>query len=137
MSTVALFGLLAFPVMIFVAILVTRLSVHLCLYAWMPGVSVLYPHCGQWAYPTWRRCPLCWSDGLSNYQKGWIPHPDWSPMSVLSPLYQDRGGGMPSAVDTTLPRLEDTSGGKSGKCPGMHWEGLKPQTPSTWPPPLQ
>ena len=44
---------------------------------------------------------------------------------------------MPNAADTTLPQLEDTSGGKSGRQPGACLEGLKPQAPLAWPPPPQ
>ena len=64
--------------------------VHLYLGAQWPKLSVLCPYFMQSACSTWHHCPLCWSDGLSNYQKGWTPHPDPPPMNVLSPVYQDQ-----------------------------------------------
>ena len=64
-------------------------------------------------------CPLCWSDSLSNYRKGWIPHPDQSPMIVLSPVYQDWEVAHPAQQTQPYPELEDTSSRKSGRCPGM------------------
>ena len=110
--------------------------VHLCLGTQWPVVSVLYPCYAQSACPTWRCCPLCWSDGPSNYRKGRIPHPDQLPMSVLSPVYQDREVACPAQQTQLYPDWKtQVAEGVVGD--QAHWEGLKPQAPSAWPPPLQ
>ena len=112
-----------------------RTCVHLYLSAQRPKLSVLYPCFMQSACSTWHCCLLCWNDGLSNYQKGWTLCADQSPMNVLSPVYQDWEVVHPMQQkrlypDWKTPVVGRVEGGQ------VHLEGLKPQAPSTWQPPL-
>ena len=58
--------------------------------AWRSVVSAPFLRCKQYACPTWCCCPQCWTDGLSNCQRGWIPHLDQSPRTVQYHVCQDR-----------------------------------------------
>ena len=71
------------------------------------------------------------SDGLSNYRKGWIPHLDQLPMTVQCHVYQDREVVHPAWWTQPYPDWRIQVEGRVAGAQ-VHWEGLKPQAPSTW-----
>ena len=87
------------------------LSARLCM------VSVLYPSC-TWVLAPHNTAVQCggetvWMTVRKDRFLFLISH-QWLP----NPCVSRPGGGMPSVPDTILPRLEGTSGGKSGRHPG-------------------
>ena len=119
MSVIALFGSLTFPVMISVTVLVTRLIAISVLALGDPWFLFPFRAVHWYACPTWCCCPWCWSDGLSNCQRGWIPHLDQSPKTAQYHVHQDWEVVHLAWWTLPYPDWEDTSGRKSGRCPGM------------------
>ena len=128
MSAVTLFGLLTFLIMISLMVLLTRLvSISILalggpsfLFFIRTSHSLLAPHgvavhCA--GVTVW---VAIGKDGLLI-----LIHHQGMSISCVS----KSGGGVPSTADTTLPQLEDTRGGQSGRWPGTS-RGFK--TPSSF-----